>query len=170
MKLFYKFFLVLLSINLASANELTSQNHADEPTQIDKTYMNSLFGFSPFTGIIGLELINGHNSFGIGLPGHISYRYLFNKNTDTFFVGAFAGQNTYDDYNEREGGIKFKEKESEYIGVGFGKRWYWKSGWNFSLIAAIQRYDYTYSNPNSSLKVKEEGYEVMPGFIGGYKF
>lgn len=170
MKLISKIIGFLYILSCSFANASASENTQDVLTPDQDPYFNYVFGVSPFLGILGLEYQSGHHSFGVGLPGHFSYRYYFEPFKDTKFVGAYLGRYSIDSYNDYEEGIFFRERESSFFGVGAGKRWQWPTGWNFSLSLAIEYFDDDFSNPSSSSTANKTGISLFPGINGGYKF
>jgi len=72
-----------------------------------------LFGFSPFVGVLGFEYQENHHSFGIGLPGNISYRYFFKPYQDTKFMGVYAGGYSVQDVNRSYKGVNYSDVDSK---------------------------------------------------------
>jgi len=133
-------------------------------------YFNVVLGISPFLGVLGAEYQWEKHAFGIGYPNRLSYRYYVSPYQDTKFGGVYLGKMSYEDHDETVDGIRYRDLETEYIGVGVGYRWQWPSGWNTSVSLAIHYYDYEYKNPGSSQRATEKGYFSFPGINVGYKF
>lgn len=53
-------------------------------------------GFSPYTGLIGVEIQNSHFGLTLGLPASIGVKYYFDEKGDRFFVGAHALRMEFD--------------------------------------------------------------------------
>lgn len=136
----------------------------------NNSYLNVVFGISPFLGVLGAEYQWEKHAIGIGYPNRLSYRYYVSPYQDTKFWGTYFGKMRYDDIDEIVDGIQYQNLETQYIGVGVGYRWQWPSGWNTSASFSIHHYDYMYTNFGSSQQTTEKGYFPFPGINVGYKF
>lgn len=164
-----KMLFIFLASTACFAEEAVAKEENIPDPQADP-YFNLTFGISPFDGIFGFEYQAGHHSFGIGVPEHLSYRYYFDPYGDSKFWGVYLGGYTIDDYNERVDGILFEKLETQYFGVGMGKRWQWPSGWNVTASVVIEHYEDEYSNPGALRTKIKNGAFPFPGIAVGYKF
>ena len=146
---------------VTSENSLNSDNNP---------YFNVVLGIAPFLGVLGAEYQWEKHAFGMGYPNRLSYRYYVNPYQNTLFGGMYLGKMSYDDIDETVDGVRYRNLETEYIGVGVGYRWQWSSGWNSSVSFAIHHWNYEYKNQGTSLQATEKGYFPFPGISVGYKF
>lgn len=133
-------------------------------------YFNIGLGAESFLGIVGIEYQNKNHAIGVGYPNRLSYRYFVNPFRDTSFWGMYLGGMSYDNVDETEDGIKYRDLDTKYIGAGGGYRWQWSSGWNTNLSFSVHYYDYEFTNPGSSKRATKSGFFAFPGFNVGYKF
>ena len=137
-------------------------------------YFNIILGVSPFLGFLGFEYQSGNNAYGVGLPGHLSYRYYYKPYQDTKFWGMYLGSYSLDgsDNNKTYSheGINYSNVDHSYVGVGIGYRWQWSSGWNTSASIALEYSDEDYSNPATGQTATDTGVIPFPGLNIGYKF
>ncbi len=139
-------------------------NSSDDP------YINIALGPEPFLGIFGVEYQNINHAIGIGYPNRLSYRYFVDPYGDTTFIGVYLGGMSYDNVDETEDGVEYRDLNTKYIGIGSGYRWQWSSGWNINVSFAAHYYDYEFTNPGSSQRATKNGFFAFPGFNMGYKF
>jgi hypothetical protein len=126
-------------------------------------YITPRGGFSPFTGLIGIELQYKHFAFDIGyatfgythregegIQQFLAYgiKYYVNPHKRTVYVGVGS-------WTELTKG-QDPQDETYPITFIFGYRWRWKTGWDFNLgIGAI---------------FNGEGYPPMVELAFGYSF
>jgi len=161
--------LFIFSTPSFAESELTEQTE-NILSPDNEPYFNFVFGFSPFDGILGLEYQKKNHSFGIGLPGHLSYRNYANPYQDTKFWGIYLGSFSLSDTDKTIDNEKFTEVERSYFGVGIGYRWQWPSGWNVSASIAFEYNNAEYSNPDTLKTKTEKNVFPLPGINVGYKF
>lgn len=160
--------LLILSISMSCYGEEINAERILKPE--DDPFFNVALGPEPFLGIFGIEYQNENHAIGIGYPNRISYRYFVNPYLDTSYWGMYLGSMSYDNVDEIEDGIEYRDLDTEYIGAGGGYRWQWLSGWNINVSFAIHYYDYEFTNPGSSQRATKNGFFAFPGFNVGYKF
>ncbi|MGK0440909.1 MAG: hypothetical protein ACJA0N_000704 [Pseudohongiellaceae bacterium] len=163
-----KFMLKAVLVYWFASAAVAGEKHILSPEH--DPHLNIVLGVSPFLGVLGIEYQHGNHAFGLGFPGRLAYRYFIDPYSDSVFLGGYLGRYSIDEYDEREKGILFEEKESSYYGVGAGYRWQWQAGWNVTTSLAIERYENEYSNQGAMSKLKETGTSLLVGLNVGYKF
>jgi hypothetical protein len=163
-------FLFLLTISCFSNSSSNTDNIISDDVD---PYYNLISGFSPFSGIIGFEYQTSNNAYGIGLPGHLSYRYYYKPYKDTIFWGVFLGSftlNATDNEKYTHKGEDYSKLEWSYLGTGIGYRWQWASGWNVNTSISLEYFDHKYSGSTTLQSDTHKGFTALPGFTVGYKF
>jgi hypothetical protein len=172
------FLLVSLVFLFASSNVVFPdevKKHSQEVAAVnpdDELLYNLSFGVSPFECMLGIELLKGAHSIGLGGCGQLSYRYYSNPYGDSQLYGIYAGYSSgyqRDESKKEIDGVLYEERESVYAGVGAGYRWQWLSGWNVTTSLAIHFMNDEFSNPGEPKK-REKSEILFPGITAGYKF
>jgi hypothetical protein len=145
------------------ANEKEIKKSPEE----DLWYVGPRIGYSPFTGIIGLEIQYRHMALTFGGPGNAGVKYYFSFPKHSWFVGGFYSQ--YDSDNEEtKEGITYTDSNTIEGGIAGGYRWRWGSGWDLSLCLGIAYGEEELTN--SYYKRTETYIGFRPGVIFGYSF
>lgn len=124
-------------------------------------------GFSPYTGIIGGELQNGHWGFTLGAPAALGVRYYPDREGTRWFFGAH-GMWYKLEKDEDKDGIRYTDQENYLAGAGFGYKWRFKGHWD--LTASLSLTYYSEELTNTSAKRTETGIMLLPGITIGYSF
>ncbi len=124
-------------------------------------------GFSPYTGLLGIEIQNSHFGLTLGMPASIGFKYYFDEKGDRLFLGAHAMRMEFD-HDERKDGVLYKENKTTVLGAGLGYKWQWEQGWNITLSLSIVHYDEELKN--SATSRTEDSIESFPGLTFGYRF
>jgi hypothetical protein len=138
---------------------------ADEPQTAPEWRGGPHIGFSPYTGIIGAEIQNGHYGLTLGVPTCIGFKYYPDERGYRWFFGLHAMYFSLDE-QKTVGNIPYNGSTNTYAGAGFGYRWRW---WDhldltLSLSATYEKEKQTGSYGNRT----DESLYAFPGLtIGG---
>jgi len=124
-------------------------------------------GFSPYTGLVGLELQNTNFGLTLGWPASIGLKYYFDEKGDRLFLGTHA-LHLERDNDETKDGVLYTENERTLLGAGVGYKWQSEQGWNLTLSLSIV-YDRE-KLKNGSGATTEEDVISLPGLTFGYRF
>lgn len=159
-----------LSVSVVSADSENFKSSAHILNPAEDPHLNVILGISPFVGIVGIEAQKKEHALAIGIPARIAYRYFPNPYGDTKFFGGYLGRYSIDDYDKGFEGVRYKEFETTYVGLGVGYRWQWKNGWNLNLSIALEYAKREYGNPGMFQSATEKIVYPFPGINVGYKF
>ena len=159
---------IALTLIFTSTSLLASEHEGSTAKYRDSISFDARFGFSPYLGIIGLEIQKEHYALGLGLPGNLGFTYYDKPQSDSIFYSVGIGQFSDDEYNDTKDGVYYTDFESQFFSAGAGYRWYWPSGWNITASLSIQFSSDEYKN---SYQVLEEDVVILfPGLMAGYVF
>lgn len=110
----------------------------------------------------------------------LNYRYHFNKNMKSYFVGAYARFRQFEG-NGQATNTKFDFTMPDFsYGINAGKKWVWKSGFTMTFALGYGFSNETWdSNPNTEeinnyIKEYRKNYDFIDPFYGefsiGYSF
>ncbi|MFQ5598235.1 MAG: DUF3575 domain-containing protein [Nitrospiria bacterium] len=124
-------------------------------------------GYSPYLGLIGLELQETHFGLTLGFPASLGLRYYFDPSGTQWFLGVHVLH--YDrDKNEIKDGILYTEKETTLTGMGIGYKWRWRKHWDLTLSLSLAFEKEKLKNSAGSRT--EEEVQSVPGITVGYAF
>lgn len=124
-------------------------------------------GFSPYNGVLGLELNRGHWSFTLGLPSSAGIIYYPDKQGYRWFMGASGMYYNFDEDNT-EDGILYDEETDVYAGVSAGYKWRWRDHWDLSL--SVSALYHRRLLENDFMERREDYIVFLPGVTVGYTF
>lgn len=124
-------------------------------------------GFSPYIGIIGLEVQRNAFSISIGPPACIGLRYYMNGAGTRWFCGLHHMR--YETENsEADDGIVYDTCENEISGLGFGYKWRWWQHLDLTFNLSIAYHQSNFENIDHYRKEKVAF--LFPGLTLGYRF
>lgn len=124
-------------------------------------------GYSPYTGVIGVEVQKGHFGATLGVPVSLGLRYYLDEQGYRWFVGFHGRHDAYDE-DETIDGIPYEDVTFTDAGIGFGYKWRWRNHWdltaNFSVGYGREKRTGMYATRT------EEYIGLFPGLSLGYTF
>jgi hypothetical protein len=118
-RIFIAFIIVLLFAAQAFAEETPEvQAPAEKPPVASEWRAGPHIGFSPYTGIIGVEIQKGHYGVTLGLPECIGFKYYPDERGYRWFYGVHAMHFSTDE-NGTEGFFPYNKITDTMAGAGF---------------------------------------------------
>ena len=124
-------------------------------------------GFSMYTGVLGVELTQGHWGFSMGMPVAIGVKYYSDKEGYRWFAGAHGMYQHVED-KTTEDGIRYDEQTYGYAGLGLGYKWRFKFHWDLCLSLSTVYYRRLLENDTESRR--DDYVSLFPGLTLGYTF
>ncbi len=141
------------------------------PVQAEGTPKDSLvtpkIGFSPFTGIVGLEVQHKHLALDLGIPLSGGIRYYFRPERHSWFAGLYGMGWGYD-HDETKDSVPYTHYALITGGAAGGYRWLWRSRWSLELGLALGYQEQTWTN--STAKRWESSIALWPLAAFGIAF
>ncbi|GEM_PF-4442689 len=163
LRIFLKFFSLTFIVCLLTSHSVSAAN----PSVDGEWQGTPHLGFSPYTGLAGLELQNMNFGLTLGWPASVGLKYYFDKKGDRLFLGTHALYLKRDN-DEIKDGVFYTENERTLVGAGIGYKWQSEQGWNMTFSLSIL-YDRE-KLKNGSGTATEEDVVSLPGLTFGYRF
>lgn len=167
-RIFIAFAVVLSFAAQAFAEEAPAdQVPAEKPPVASELRGGPHIGFSPYIGLIGVEIQKGNYAVTLGLPPCIGLKYYPDERGYRWFYGLHA-MHFSTNGSETVDYIPYNESTDTFVGAGFGYRWRW---WDhldltLSLSAEYAKIKYTGYFGNTT----EQSVGAFPGLTLGYTF
>lgn len=124
-------------------------------------------GFSPYLGLIGLELQQTNFALTIGLPASIGVRYYFDPSGTQWFLGTHVLH--YDiEEDKTKDGVRYTEQKATLWGMGVGYKWRFRERWDLTLSLSLVQEKKRLKNSTASRT--DDTVLSLPGITIGYVF
>lgn len=154
---------LFIVVSQGYAQDISEEKPMDTPSFRGGLHL----GFSPYTGLLGLELSRGHWAATLGLPSCAGIKYYPDERGCRWFVGAHAMYFKIDD-KETVDGVTYDKTTIGYAGLGLGYKWRWRNHWDLNLSASVAFHRRLLEN--DYMERREDYISFIPALTAGYTF
>ena len=167
-RVFIAFIIVVLFAIQAFAEEPSAGQASEvKPPVASEWRGGPQVGFSPYIGIIGVEIQKGNYAVSLGLPTCIGLKYYPDVRGYRWFYGVHAMHFSVED-RQTINNIPYNDSTVTYAGAGFGYKWRWWDHLDLTLSLSASYNKEKHTGPFGYRT--EQSLGMFPGITLGYTF